>query len=194
MNEMKTYYGLKDEDGKEVRVLIADDCELDKSRIVSVEPIEPKPNYEVPRWYHYKMQKIDSIFYATKFDGLYLYSAEEESYHKQFSRPATPTKIESRLRKICDEKYIGKKVKCLYRNTEVKFLVSYLDNYDYINDILWYSTDYHSNICVYKQGIFAEIIPDKKKLPKTKEEFEKAFNEFANSMDDINDFLNKYED
>jgi hypothetical protein len=51
---------------------------------------------------------------------------------------------------------------------------------------------------VYKDGKFAEIIPDKKKLPKTKGEF-KIFLKELGGRDDffnweyIDDFLNEFE-
>lgn len=58
-----------------------------------------------------------------------------------------------------------------------------------------------SNPAIYKEGIWAEIIPDKKKLPETKKEFGKFISDYSlwreayeNDGKGYKDFLNEYED
>ena len=90
-------------------------------------------------------------------------------------------------------------MKCLDGNiiTEV---ISF-DNYNQINDTCLYHTNYHSNILVYKQGQFAEIIPDKKKLSISKMDAKIILTDFCLYVkdifgwgEDIKNFLNEYED
>ena len=51
-----------------------------------------------------------------------------------------------------------------------------------------------NGVCVYQEGKWAEIIPDKKKLPKTREEFLKFLSEFSLSSGIVPMFLKEYED
>jgi hypothetical protein len=106
--------------------------------------------------------------------------------------PATPQEIESHLRKICDEKYIGKKVRCLVSG---EYTVDRFWEYDDIKDRICYHTDVEGEgAWLYGNGKFAEIIPDKKKLPKTKKEFSKCFKDWLVYSGSTDDFLNQYED
>ena len=79
----------------------------------------------------------------------------------------TEEEIESHLKKICDEKYIGKKYITAFEKGQIH---TFPDNPNY-----HYDTDRDSFDCgkgygfLYFQVKFAEIISDKKKLPKTKE-------------------------
>jgi len=105
-------------------------------------------------------------------------------------RLATPAEIESHLKKIFDKKYIGKKVCSIYNITGIVKgqIYKYLfDSDEFI---------YDNGLTVYKQGKFAEIIEDKKKLPKTKEEFENFHKEYIESplTFTFTKFLDQYED
>jgi len=111
----------------------------------------------------------------------------------------TKEEIESHLRKICDEKYIGKKVKCLHRGEYTIISTPHPSGYDKIYDQFWMIASNSDGVCVYEQGKFASIIEDKKKLPKTREEFEVFLNDYDYERaicDDeftINIYLNEYE-
>ena len=106
-------------------------------------------------------------------------------------------------KKICDEKYIGKKIKCCVSGGQV-FIRSY-HHYEPDSDSLWYSVENNGlHYCVYTAGKFAEIVPGKKKLPMTKNEFKEfLFDAFKYKkgkrylMEDgwiAHEFLKDYED
>lgn len=95
-----------------------------------------------------------------------------------FYHPTTPQEIETHLRKICDEKYIGKKVKGLLGSDGI---IKSKGHYCFENDWLQYISKNGIGITVYEQGKFAEIISDKKKLPETKVEFEEFYVDWCKS-------------
>jgi len=99
-------------------------------------------------------------------------------------RPATPAEIESHLRKICDEKYVGKKVRSMHDNFYIQKPIS-LWGYWPIEDELWYQIGGKSttNVLVYKQGKFADIIPDKKSKPETREDHKNFLADFCKFWD-----------
>ena len=161
-----------------------------------------EPEFKVPGWY---VSEPNEIFYAVSKEKLYdadyvwLHTMNKTGtrYGSRFCRPATPAEIESHLRKICDEKYVGKKVKCLF---EGEFIVESFWKYDSYDDKIWYrEKDNIQPVCVYDQGKFAEIISDKKKLPKTREEFKiilcDCFDFLSeNKYHTVEQFLYEYED
>ena len=73
-------------------------------------------------------------------------------------RYAFPLEVEFHLRMICNERYVGKRVKCL--NGEIHFIIK-ISGYVTESDCLWYGDDNGMSVVVYKQGNFAEVIPDK---------------------------------
>ena len=88
----------------------------------------------------------------------------------------TPDQIKDHLKSICDEKYIGKKVEDLAKTfNQSGEIVKSFKSYDKCDDKLWYFTENDHIIILYKQGKFAEIIPDKKKLPEGKEGFKQVY-------------------
>jgi len=96
---------------------------------------------------------------------------------KGFIRLATPAEIESHLRKICDEKGFKDGVKYHYPDRpdlSPRIFKSPL-HLSLNNDYLY---DTHSNIIWEADRGFAEIIPDKKKLPETEDEFKEFLNEY----------------
>ena len=117
----------------------------------------------------------------------------------EYVRLATDKEIESHLRKICDEKYIGKKAKCLYDNDEqIITTKKHPTGYDNYRDRFWMCEKNEKGMLVYEQGIFAEIIPDKRKKPETKEERKKFMDELMSKLPDdtlalIYEFLDQYD-
>lgn len=114
-------------------------------------------------------------------------------------RLATPAEIENHLRKICDEKgFVG----------SVRMNSSTIDP-TWNKDQIYSLNDkglYHPNndefikggITLYKQGKFAEVIPDKKNLPCSKIEYINFLRDYnievktCNDEFTINKFLNQY--
>jgi len=165
-----------------------------------------EPEFKVPGWGNYNtIDNKNNIFYITKIIGHKVYGIEfpneEEKWqcNKEELLSVTPAEIESHLRKICDKKYIGKKVKCLRLNNKEQIISN--PNFQYYEDIdeMWYQNMNNIFMCVYKQSKFAEIIPDKKKLPKTREELKELLRQVQDDSllpfptIDIDDFLDQYE-
>jgi len=147
----------------------------------------PKKPSLIRKFYEYNLMDYDDFEGATK-----------QIAWKGYIRPATKEEIESHLRKIC-EKYIGKKVKCLHCGEYTIINTPHPSGYDKKYDQFWMIASNSDGVCVYEQGKFASIIPDKKKLPKTREEFEVFLNDYDYERaicDDeftINIYLNEYE-
>jgi len=145
----------------------------------------PKKPSLIRKFYEYSLMDYDDFEGATK-----------QIAWKGYIRHATPDEIESHLRKICDEKYIGKKVKSLHDENYIQKVLQFW-LYSFNEDKLWYEIDSEkhptTNLLIYDQGKFAEIIPDKKKLPKTREEFEIFLDEYVYGEWNRDKFLDQYE-
>jgi len=167
---------------------------------------ETKPEFKVGEWIiginecrPYNVARLEKKenghnFIYNSYDSS---GVQEVSVSSHYCRHATKEEIESHLKKICDEKYVGKMVRCLFdRNyNEPDFQVQkvkYFDEYKPISDELRYSDGFHW-ICVYKQGEWATILPDKKKLPKTQVEAAAFLADYNASGKAIHDFINNYE-
>jgi len=131
-----------------------------------------------------------------------------------YCRHCTPSEIESHLIEIAKEKgflTMGTRFKSIFsddgvireiqpfkNNSEIKW--KYIESGDYLwcsNGMVCNSTSC-SNPTIYKEGKWAEIIPEKKKLPKTKEAFEKFCLDLHititnNGAVNIKNFLDDYE-
>jgi hypothetical protein len=197
---METLFGLKDEEGKDVKLIITDDPYKHPHVILQVERIEPKPEFKVGQWV------IGIVGYEPKHPARILninneyadLDMENGDYYRWrggdgvYWRLCTPQEIETHLRKICDKKYIGKKID----NT----VVTTFDEYEYDYDSMFYRDGDHGLVTVYKQGQFVEIIPDKKSLPKDRKgiglliELYHGQNDGLPFKTPIDEFLNEYED
>jgi len=154
---------------------------------------EPKPMFKVGQWVTDDYYKEVIRFGYTEKDGrVYDTNGYLRNVGVKYLRHATPQEIESHLRKICDDKYIGKKVKCLSTG---RGIIKEYNVYEFKGDTLWYTDNYGSPMMVYRSGKFAEIIPEKKKLPKTKEEFNSFLGAYCNRhTSSVAEFLKDYED
>lgn len=145
-----------------------------------------------------KIIQVDKITYTFRTD----FWPDNEWYLKDSNglynlRHCTKEEIESHLKKICDEKYIGKKVTCLIAGQYFINEESSWNHYDDESDRYWMTNESDASICVYEQGHFAEIIPDKKEKPETKDEFKEfikeIFKSVLNNEISIDDFLDSYD-
>lgn len=195
-------YGLKNKDGKEYKIGINKEGSL-----LYVTAIEnyPEPKFKVGDWVVVVLTMgIDSpdtrqTLRVGSFDSdcYFLKDAEGRGYgHATMIRHATKDEIETYLRKIADEKYpIGTNYFSVpdgYREA-VRGTFRYYNNGDYL-------TDGHGG-CIYCNGKWAEIVPSKKKLPKTKEDIKDFLNMFSERYWDdkpvasaMEKFLDQYED
>jgi len=158
---------------------------------------EPKPEFKVGDWIISLMSHGNEIQHIKSISDNcveYDMGCSPRYPHGHYSwrgyiRHATKDEIESHLKKICDEKYpVGTKYKSLVYGdfAQVKGIFRYFIEGDYMTDGF--------GGCVYDNGKFAEILPDKKKLPKTKAEFNTFLGAWANRHTSTTDeFLNDYE-
>jgi len=137
-------------------------------------------------------------------DVLYLYwNGEEEIQSFQNNnalRPATHSEIEQHLIKVAKEKGFkeGVKVKCLACGT---YNLGNISEYRMSDDRLFFCQqglsrlDHDSEITLYQQGKWAEILPEKKKLPIGKQGFRTLFNDWSIAGTiSFDQFLEQYED
>ena len=108
-----------------------------------------------------------------------------------FYRPATPAEIEAHLKKICDEKGLmqpGQRYKSATSKQEFTF-----NKYGHTEYSEKYDSLYNNGMDIYSKGKFAEVIPDKKKLPKTREEYSEFLINYVLCSSGAFDFLNEYD-
>lgn len=163
-------------------------------------PSEPK--YVIGKWYTFPIGSEDDqrVYRVTairgdriEYDsGTKVNTFETGSMRDDVSRPATPQEIESHLRKICDEKYVGKKVKSAGDGH-----IDVVKDFDFVSQdkTVFYRGVSDRAIVVYdNKGEWAEILPDLKPLPKTREEFY-AFREDwqKHPNHNFNEFLDQYQ-
>lgn len=104
-------------------------------------------------------------------------------------RPATKEEITPHLRKICDEKYVGKRVKCLLDGREYR-IAEFWEINEYF-DVCYYPEGDKKEVegCwVYRNGEWAEVIPDAA-LPESNIELLSLFEEFESQPNSAEDFL-----
>jgi hypothetical protein len=131
---------------------------------------DEKPTFSVGQWVIGNKSPLKPLqpCLITKIEGHLIFYNENgnETYQAVGIRPATQQEIELHLRKICDEKYIGKKVKCLESGCSCNSrtnIVSYFKRFNLDDNVMYYNCIKGFEIVVYKEGKFAEIIPNKKK-------------------------------
>lgn len=206
---MKKLYGLKDEGGKDV-VLNIESVYGRKTAtafdIVEIKTVEKEPEFKVGQWvwqlhakWVEKSHRKAKLFRINHITNGLLYSDEGLPYKPQYSVLATPQEIEAHLKEICDEKYVGKKVNGLVGewSGEIRHFSESdftYQPYDPSVDRFWMKNTENIWVCVYDAGKFAEILPSKKKLPKTKEEFKDFLMDWRLSGHNDEKFLNQYED
>ena len=117
---------------------------------------------------------------GTRIEYVYDHNGEKEEQSIGI-RPATPAEIEAHLKKICAKKGLLKPgQRYLSAGNKTPFVYDKYSSlyYDIKCDAL-----YNKGMSVYSEGKFAEIIPDKKKYPKTRDEFHTFINEVINWYD-----------
>lgn len=195
------YSGLKDKDGRDVKLVVTNDPFAHPHPIIRVENIEPvkkihKLEFNVPGWY-YKKSDLCTMFYAVRSDDWYLFNDCGNSYDKCDLCSPTPQEIEAHLRKICDEKYVGKKARCLSYGKDIDTIKEF-KRYDEVDrhynpDQMIYNSESGRLMVVYLHGKFAEIVPDEpKELPKTLEELERLLIHFKTYVRSRNTTIDTY--
>jgi len=131
---------------------------------------------------------------------------DDGSYHQEFKgyiRHATRQEIEQRLIEICNAKgYIEGAIFHPLNNPLWIQTIGDTFWYDSFDDELHTTAPkqewngHCSDPVVYSKGKFAEIVPEKKKLPKTKREFRDFLNDYGcnHKYEEPMDFLDDYED
>jgi hypothetical protein len=212
----KELFGLTDEQGNKVSIVLASNDEItregdwDIMEVKTLAPVEKEPKFKVGDWVirtsdacgiHFLGKVFRIVEIGESPEGELRENNEAGDYvgtHCISScRLATLQQIEDHLKKICDEKYIGKKVRSLYFTPREFYegVCKSFYEYEVDKDKMWYDCGSIRAI-VYEQGKWAEIIPDvpdKKKLPKTKEEL-KEFCSRWNITKNVIALFDEYED
>ena len=168
-----------------------------------------EPEFKVGDWAGYKT--VDGRIHLFKIDHFennrvygQSFEYEDDLYRVTWECctdgliSVTKEEIEAHLKRICNKRYIGKKARCLIDNEDIKRIECFAE-YDYDDDSIVYNDKDSRNMYIYQQGKFAEIIPDKKKRPETRAEFEEFLIAYNNNrlipFEDLNyyEFLNQYE-
>ncbi len=206
-------FGLKDENGREYELnVIGNRFYIDGEIITQIKPInaEPTPKFKVGDWI---IRKDGNIPKRIKYVDKYAFLCDDEISDHLFEnadgycayRFATQSEIESHLIKIAEKKGFKNGVmftglrfhrdcKMLWQvgSTDVEQFKGYYKDGDYliVEDVkngVWE--------LIYQQGKWATIIPDKKPLPKTKEEFMNFLGTYCNRhCKSVQEFLDDYED
>jgi hypothetical protein len=195
-------FGLKDKDGKEYKLVRDIEnfyCrDTNAIHLPQWEPvlIEPKPEFKVGDWASDGLLVFGRVI-GTGYDGGIVYVQDiftktEYTLSGSFATHMSPQEVESHLRKICDEKYIGKRAKCTVCSDDVLEIEEF---YEYRGGSpLWEGTDqmvYTATngklMSVYSDGKFAEVLPqESKELPKTIEELSNLLCKFVTRQESIN--------
>ena len=189
-------FELLDKYGKDIKLTVTDDPFVHPHPIIRVEPVQKTHELEfnVPGWYVCGI----NIFYAIKLISPHLHH-NRGCFNTEFSRPATPQEIETHLRKVCDDKYVGRRVRCLSFPNDIEVIKKF-ERYDGISeecdaDQMVYNSESNRLMVVYSRGKFAEIVPDEPKgLPETVEELKELIYKFKYTCGDnysIGEFLRK---
>ena len=201
-------FGLKDENGKEY-VLNVTNAYKGNTKDINVYPIEPTPKFKVGDWIISTEYPSDGVVRISEIFGNILYFtgclSNGNEFHSeiksQFVRPATASEIKSHLIKEAERRGFKNNVKYKDPVNEKIHKLRFDKLYYCEGDIL---TDGWGG-AIYQDGQWATIIPDKKPLPKTKDELTQIFYDFALfcsecsnfqyiSQAKIDKFLGKYED
>ena len=183
-------FGLHDKDGKEYKFI-----NRYGSACWDAIPITPEPKFKVGDWVigresiwtgpHRISDEFDLLGYTDEYDN----------------RIATKEEIETHLKSIADEKYFNKTALCLEHGDHRRVLNKYTTYDKDVDELVTLgSVDGHTcNVWLYRKGKWAEIIPEKKKLPKTKDELVKTLKEYFGAFNierhpNYEEFLDQYED
>jgi hypothetical protein len=154
--------------------------------------------FKVPGWYMYREPGRVIVFRATQICGNYFEDDRGESYFIYDCRPAIKEEIESHLRKVAEEKGLIKFGIRLKDADDGLISISQNTGYEYrpnYDSFVVSSEGEYAVTNLYFNGKWAEIIPSKKKLPKTKEEFGAFLGAYCNRhTSSVDEFLNDYED
>ena len=162
---------------------------------------EPKPEFKVADWAKWESANGTwcTVFYITDICGTTVLGwdkpgcIEHQCLIEDLLKP-TRDEIESHLKKICDEKYpVGTKFNSVTIGGGIGIATG---------KCRYYNNDHLTNgagFTIYSHGKWAEIIPDKKTLPKTKEELAELLRKFQDDSLlpfptlDVEQFLQDYE-
>ncbi len=173
---------------------------------------KPEKNltFKVGQWAAFEVEGCEKcIFRITRFERDHVYGdicdqAIDLTEHSiclvSSLLPVTPADIESHLWKICDARYIGRRVKCLDIGEHIITGREHNEGFVEEYDQFWMIGNNGDGVLVYERGKFAEILPDKKPLPTTKEGISGLIELYHDQNDGlpfktpIDEFLRDYED
>lgn len=183
-------FKLTDVEGKEF-ILHVNEAKVGNivtAKDISIEPVEPPaPEIKVGMWVKDPdgdIFRVGRIHDGGSIDG----DKNDIKHHRNWDAEdlviCSPAEIEAHLKDVC-QKYVGKKARCLWNSADDGICSDMFTYYEHDDHLLNHSNN--GRIVLYHKGQFAEIIPDKKPLPKTREEFKQMHEEY------LDYFLDQYQ-
>ena len=172
---------------KTIKVIDDKTIEVDGKRYVEVP--EPQTEFKVGQ---YIIADGDSIPRRITRATSAIIECDKYFYYPWAVRLATPAEIEAHLKKEAERRgYKGKRVK----SAGDGHTDTVIDICEFISGTLYGDGANGRHVILYDRGKWAEILPDKKKLPKTREEFMKFLGDYTNRhCSTVQNFLDQYED
>lgn len=196
---MKKLFGLKDESGEEYTLLVQQDLRTGEKHFdFERGRVEPKLEFNPGQW---AVTVYGEVFRILSLkDGWVCWinnKGENVRSNPDYLKFATPQEIESHLIKIAKEKGFGSRTYYIDPNNRTKHHLGTDPKFEYIkSERTAFLTDGWGG-AVYQDGKWAEIIPEKKKLPKTKAELYSFMVNFHPTLAEagrVKKFLEDYED
>jgi hypothetical protein len=205
---MKGLFGLRDKEGQEYELIIDDTTGqviLCKPIITQIVPTDsdPRSGFKIGDWVIIAdvvstMRRIKKFWKEIAFDDKGL----DIGLSSGFYHLATQAQIIEYLTEEAKKRYENKKARCLTTDRIIKidnFTSNYYGENASINPDSLFINLYRKEmpICVYQRGQWAQIVPDKKLVPKTKSEFIMEWTEWIHtprSNYSFESFINQFED
>ena len=198
---MKKLFGLKDESGEEYTLLVQQDLRTGEKHFdFERGRVEPKLEFKPGQWAVTVYGEVFRILSLKDGWVCWINKGENVRSNPDYLKFATPQEIESYLIKIAKEKGYREGVRIYSFYEDLK---PYISGTPYkIEGDLHYnkqedSLQIDNGLRLYCKGTWATIIPDKKKLPKTKGELYTLMLDFHPTLTEagkIKELLEDYED
>jgi hypothetical protein len=178
LNNMTELFGLKDKNGKEYKILVSETMGVGLTGTPWCAPIEKEPKqskFVIGGWYN----QNEIIFCVTGISEEFIYYDKTITPNwgePQFrvnagwyynAKPAAIVEIHTALTSTCERLGLLKEGQKLKSAVGSPFKVELSKDITYNKK---HNALYNKGMALYYNGKFAEIVPEKKKLPKTKEE------------------------
>ena len=153
---------------------------------------------EVGKWYRLKNKAFNWLMcYASDEDSCYgfnsqnLYSNDYVMYDDDDWRLATEEEVSEALINEAKKRYTNKKVRCLDTNDIFEIDFNELRYYEDVNGLYAFDNDLETEIEIFKDGIWAEIIEEKNTFDK--DYLDNKITEIYSLLGDIKQYVKQLE-